>query len=98
MRGVLNSVHQQFITAVEEGRGERLKDHPDLYTGLIWSGEQAMQLGLVDGLMDAHKIASEVFATEDLMPIDEEESLLDELMQKLGMSIANALRPRTWLQ
>jgi protease-4 len=61
-QGVLDTTHQQFIAMVKQGRGERLKDkeHPELFSGLVWSGEQAKALGLVDGLGSASYVAREI--------------------------------------
>ncbi len=61
-QGVLDTTHRQFIASVKQGRGDRLKDkdHPELFSGLIWTGEQAVALGLVDGLGSASYVARDV--------------------------------------
>src|SRR5690606_32986503 len=60
-KGVLATTHRQFIDSVKKGRGERLQDaeHPELFSGLIWSGEQALELGLIDGLGSTSHVARE---------------------------------------
>ena len=59
-QGVLHTTHQQFIDQVKKGRGDRLQEHPDLFSGLVWSGEQAVELGLVDGLSSASAVARDL--------------------------------------
>lgn len=68
MQGILANVHEQFRKAVKEGRGERLKDdtHPEIFSGLFWTGEQALELGLVDGLGDMREVAKSEFKLDDL--------------------------------
>ncbi|KZZ33060.1 S49 family peptidase, partial [Oleiphilus sp. HI0086] len=64
---VLNTTHQQFIAKVKEGRGERLKVDEEIFSGLIWSGEQALEKGLVDGLGSAGYVAREVVGAEEII-------------------------------
>ena len=52
MQGLLDNIHQQFIKAVRDGRGSRLKETPEMFSGLFWTGEQALPLGLIDALGD----------------------------------------------
>lgn len=68
MRQILANVHAQFQKAVKDGRGTRLKDaeHPEIFSGLFWTGEQSVALGLVDGLGDMHEVAKSEFATDVL--------------------------------
>uniref|UniRef100_UPI001967A53B S49 family peptidase n=1 Tax=Pseudomonas viridiflava TaxID=33069 RepID=UPI001967A53B len=68
-QGVLTTTHKQFIAAVKQGRGDRLKDaeHPELFSGLIWSGEQALQLGLIDGLGNTSSVARDVIGEKELV-------------------------------
>lgn len=83
---VLKVTHRQFIDQVKLGRGDRLKDHPDLFSGLVWSGEQALDLGLVDGLASSSQIARERLGTEHLVNFTRRPSPWDELIRKLGAS------------
>ena len=83
---VLKVTHQQFINQVKLGRGDRLTDNPELFSGLIWSGEQALGLGLIDGLASASQVARERLNTEELVNFTYQPSPWDELVRKLGAS------------
>lgn len=86
--GVLGTVHEQFIKAVKDGRGSRLKDNPDLFSGLIWSGEQAIELGLIDGLGSTSYVVREKVQVEGdrIINYTIEDSPLDRFAKKLGAS------------
>ncbi len=86
---VLETTHKQFIASVKQGRGERLKDkeHPELFSGLIWSGEQALQLGLIDGLGNSSYVAREVIGAKELVDYTHQETPLDRFAKKLGASV-----------
>lgn len=92
-QGVLETTHKQFIDSVKKGRGERLKvdQHPELFSGLIWSGEQALALGLVDALGSSSYVAREVIGAKDIVDFTREESPLDRFTKKLGASVAERL-------
>lgn len=92
-QGVLDTTHRQFIAQVKAGRGDRLKDqeHPELFSGLIWSGEQALQLGLIDGLASSSYVAREIIGAQDLVDFTVEESPLDRFSKKLGASVASEM-------
>ncbi|MFC2973659.1 S49 family peptidase [Azotobacter bryophylli] len=92
-RGVLDVTHRQFIESVKRGRGDRLKDaeYPELFSGLVWSGEQAVQLGLVDGLGSASYVAREVIGEEELVDFTVHESPFDRFAKKIGTSVAERL-------
>ena len=98
LQGVLDSVHEQFIDAVKEGRGERLSDDPDLFTGLVWNGEQAVELGLIDDLKDRYAIARDVIGAEELKAFEPDKTFIDSLSDQVGAAIAESLRPRTTWQ
>jgi protease-4 len=87
---VLETTHRQFIASVKQGRGERLKDaeHPELFSGLVWSGEQALQLGLVDALGNTSYVAREVIGEKELVDFTVKESPLDRFAKTLGASVA----------
>ncbi|MDD1507996.1 signal peptide peptidase SppA [Pseudomonas sp. CNPSo 3701] len=87
---VLDTTHKQFIDSVKKGRGDRLKDaeHPELFSGLIWSGEQALSLGLIDGLGSTSYVAREVIGQEEMVDFTVQESPLDRFTKKLGASVA----------
>jgi len=92
-QSVLETTHKQFIASVKQGRGERLKDkeHPELFSGLIWSGEQALDLGLVDALGSAGYVAREVVGEKDLVDFTIKESPFDRFSKRLGASVAEHL-------
>ncbi|MCY1283251.1 signal peptide peptidase SppA, 36K type [compost metagenome] len=92
-QGVLNTTHQQFIESVKKGRGDRLKveGHPELFSGLVWSGEQALQLGLVDKLGNASFVAREVVGAKEIVDYTVQESPFDRFSKKFGASVAERL-------
>lgn len=91
---VLDTTHQQFISKVKEGRGDRLKTEPNMFSGLIWSGEQALDKGLIDGLGSASYVARDVIGAENLVDYSFEESSLDRLAKQLGASAGAAISTR----
>lgn len=94
LQTMLDQVHVHFITAVKEGRGDRLSDNPDLFSGLIWSGEEALRLGLVDGYGSTEWVAREVIKEKDVVDFTSEEVLLDRLAKRLGASFGQTLGSR----
>jgi protease-4 len=92
-QGVLETTHKQFIDSVKKGRGERLKveGHPELFSGLIWSGEQALELGLVDALGSSSYVAREVVGAKDIVDFTRQENPFDRFTKKLGASVAERL-------
>ncbi|PYY87814.1 signal peptide peptidase SppA [Pseudomonas sp. TKO26] len=92
-QGVLDTTHRQFIASVKQGRGERLKDkeHPELFSGLVWSGEQALQLGLIDALGNTSSVARDVIGEKELVDFTVQESPLDRFSKRLGASVAEQI-------
>ena len=92
-QGVLETTHRQFIDSVKRGRGERLKvaEHPELFSGLIWSGEQALPLGLIDGLGNTSYVAREVIGEKKLVDFTVQETPFDRFAKRLGASVAEHL-------
>ncbi|WPN48482.1 MULTISPECIES: S49 family peptidase [unclassified Pseudomonas] len=92
-QGVLDTTHHQFINSVKQGRGDRLKDkdHPELFSGLVWSGEQALPLGLIDGMGNASSVARDVVGEKELVDFTVQESPFDRFSKKLGASVAEHL-------
>ncbi|MBV1789891.1 signal peptide peptidase SppA [Marinobacterium sp. D7] len=88
---ILDTTHQQFIDQVKAGRGERLKDSDELFSGLVWTGEQAVELGLIDGLGSASYVAREVVGVESLVDYSAKGSPLEQLIDRLGVSMASHL-------
>ncbi len=90
-QSVLKVTHKQFIDQVKKGRGERLSDDPDLFSGLVWSGEQALELGLVDGLASSSQVAREQLSTEDLVDFTYKRNPWDEFVRKFGVSVGSGI-------
>lgn len=98
---VLAGVHQQFINVVKEGRGDRLvldenlaATEEALFSGLIWNGEQALKLGLIDGLSSPGRVARDVVKAEDIVDYTPRQSPLELFSQRLGASIGSAMAER----
>jgi protease-4 len=85
-QAVIESTHRQFIARVKAGRGNRLVDDPQLFSGAVWSGEQALKLGLVDGLGSAGSVARDVIGAEDIVDVSVGESPVKALLKNFGMS------------
>jgi protease IV len=91
---VLDVTHQQFINVVQEGRGDRIKEaekNEKLYSGLIWNGEQALTLGLIDGLGSPGSVAREVIKAEDIVDYSIKPSVFSTVIEKLGISIGSGI-------
>lgn len=88
---LLSEVHQQFITAVKRGRGDRIQDDEELFSGLFWSGEQAKQLGLIDGFSSTGKLARDVIGAEEVVDYTPVEDWLQRFNKHLGASVANLI-------
>jgi len=91
MEKLLADVHAQFIDVVRKGRGERLKETPELFSGLVWTGEQAVGLGLVDGLGGVDYVAREIVKAEKVVDVTPKGSVFEQLIDRLGVSISLAL-------
>jgi len=87
----LDELHQIFIANVRQGRGNRLKDNPEIFSGLFWIGEDALKLGLIDGYGDAQYIAREIVKAEDLVDYTPATGILDKLTTRLGASVTKTL-------
>ncbi|MFW5426907.1 MAG: S49 family peptidase, partial [Methylophagaceae bacterium] len=88
---MLDNIHQQFIDVVKQGRGDRLANNPDLFSGLFWSGEQALPLGLIDGLANSSTVARDIIGAEDIIDYTLRPNYLDQFAGKLGASISQFL-------
>ncbi|HEY8157810.1 MAG TPA: S49 family peptidase [Methylobacter sp.] len=91
VQGLLDQVHQQFISAVKTGRGDRLKEDPDMFSGLVWTGEEGVKLGIVDGVGNQDYVAKELIGAETLVDFSRQEQLLDKIAGKLGASFGQAI-------
>ncbi|NOX28036.1 MAG: S49 family peptidase [Gammaproteobacteria bacterium] len=91
VRTLLSSMHNQFISVVKAGRGDRLKDDPKLFSGLLWTGEQGLELGLVDGLGSSSYVAREILGTDKIVDYTHQEPYLEKLLGNFGASIGSSV-------
>ncbi|MGO4327968.1 MULTISPECIES: S49 family peptidase [unclassified Cupriavidus] len=87
---MLKQIHQQFIDVVKEGRGDRLKDDPDLFSGLFWSGQRSVELGLADGLGNADYVARDLFKAEDIVDYTVKENIAERVAKRFGAAMGTA--------
>ncbi|KAF7964306.1 peptidase S49 [Cupriavidus sp. UYMU48A] len=87
---MLKEIHQQFIDVVKEGRGDRLKSDPELFSGLFWSGERSVELGLADGLGSADYVARDLFKAEDIVDYTVKENIAERVAKRFGAAVGTA--------
>tara|TARA_B100000795_G_scaffold138100_1_gene103186 strand:- start:646 stop:1590 length:945 start_codon:yes stop_codon:yes gene_type:complete len=92
-QGLLDQIHQQFISQVELGRGDRLIRHEDLYSGAVWNGARALELGLIDGLGSLHTVARDQVGGANMIWYSPEKTPLEAVMDELGAQTKTAV---TW--
>jgi protease-4 len=90
-RQLIADVHQQFIAVVREGRGKRLKEGPDTFSGLIWTGQKSVELGLADGFGSLESVARDVVKAEDIVDFSTRESVVEKFARRFGASAASVL-------
>ena len=88
---MLDEIHQQFIAVVREGRGKRLKETPETFSGLFWSGETSIKMGLADALGSADYVAREIIKEENIVDFTAEENLADRFAKRFGASFAGKI-------
>jgi protease-4 len=88
---MLGEIHQQFIKVVRQGRGARLKESPEIFSGLVWTGEKSIELGLADGLGSAEYVAREVIKAEKMVDFTPEENYFERLSKSFGTSFGQSL-------
>lgn len=91
LKGVLEELHGQFVSDVKKGRGTRLKDSPELFSGLIWSGEHSVELGLADGFGSSDYVARELVKAEKTVDFTVKEDLFKRLAKHFGTSAGEAI-------
>ncbi len=89
---MLDEVHQQFINAVKSGRGKKLANDPDLFSGRYWLGQDATKLGLIDGYGTVSSVAREQFKSENIVDFTPDQDTLDKLSKKLGVGLVDLAR------
>jgi protease IV len=88
---MLQQIHKQFIGVVRQGRGKRLKETPDMYSGLLWVGQRSVDLGLADGLGNVDYVAREVIKAEEIVDFTLRENVAERLAKKFGAGMADGL-------
>ncbi|WP_414691316.1 S49 family peptidase [Noviherbaspirillum sp.] len=93
---MLNEVHQQFIDVVRQGRGKRLKETPETFSGLFWSGSKAVEIGLADGFGTVDSVARDELKAEDIVDYTQHEGLSERLLKKFGGAVGTAVMASIW--
>lgn len=88
---LLREVHEQFIQVVKQGRGERLKNAPEIFSGVVWTGERSIDLGLADAIGNVEYVAREVIEAEDLVDFTPREGFSDIFTKRFGQIVMNTL-------
>jgi len=91
MQALLDQVHQQFISAVKAGRGDRLIESPDMFSGLIWTGEAGVKIGIADAFGTEDYVAKDIIGAEKRVDFTKQSRFLDKIAGKLGASFGQAL-------
>ena len=86
-QAMLNQIHTQFIDVVKKGRGDRLKASPELFSGLFWSGQQAVDLGLADSLGSIDGVARDVVKAPDVIDYTQRENVAERLVKRFGVAV-----------
>ena len=86
-QAMLNEIHQQFISVVRSGRGKRLKETPEMFSGLFWTGARAIEMGLADGFGTVESVAREVVKVEDIVDYTAHEGLPERVLKKFGAAV-----------
>lgn len=89
-RAMLQEIHQQFIAVVRKGRGKRLKETPDMFSGLMWTGAKSVELGLADGLGTVDSLARDVIKAEEVKDFSVKQNLADRLTKQFGTQAAES--------
>ena len=89
---MLDQTHQQFINVVKQGRGDRLQNNPDIFSGLFWTGESALKLGLIDGLGSDTYVAREIIKAEEMVDFTDKKDIFQRLSEKVETSVSATLR------
>ena len=88
-KSLLDDIHQQFIGVVKQGRGKRLKETPEMFSGLFWTGDKAIEMGLADAFGSVDSVARDVIKVENIVDFTARENIADRLAKKLGAGVAS---------
>lgn len=90
-QAMLNEIHEQFKTVVREGRGQRLNETPETFSGLFWSGEQSIKMGLADALGSADFVAREVIKQEEMVDFTYQDDFASRIAKRIGASASASI-------
>ena len=90
-RQLANDIHQQFIGVVREGRGKRLKETPELFSGLVWTGQRSIELGLADAVGSLEYVAREIVKAEEIVDFTQKENIAEKFARRIGAGAASTL-------
>lgn len=88
---MLGEIHQQFIDVVRKGRGKRLKETPDMFSGLVWVGQKSIELGLADAIGSAEQVARDVIKAENIVDFTPRENVAERFAKRFGAAAAESL-------
>jgi len=91
MQGLLDQVHQEFINAVKQGRGDRLKETPEMFSGLVWTGKAGVELGIADAFGNDDYVAKKIIGAEKRVDFTQQGRLLDKLAGKIGSTFGKSI-------
>ena len=90
IKTMIDEIHQQFIAVVKAGRGTRLKETPDMFSGRVWNGEQAIKIGLVDGYGSVESVARDIFKAQDILDYTMKENFAERVAKRFGAEVGAA--------
>jgi protease-4 len=90
IKTMIDEIHQQFITVVKAGRGNRLKETPEMFSGRVWNGEQAIKIGLVDGYGSVESVARDIFKAPDILDYTMKENFAERVAKRFGAEVGAA--------
>lgn len=90
-RGMLAGIHEQFIEVVRKGRGDRLRETPDMFSGLVWTGERSIELGLADAFGTVESVARDVFQVDEVRDFTHRRNLAERFARRLGAGVAESM-------
>jgi len=88
---MLGEIHSQFIEVVRKGRGDRLKETPEMFSGLVWTGERSIELGLADATGSLESVARDVVNAERVVDFSPRRNVLDRITRRLGTAAGEAM-------
>jgi protease-4 len=90
-REMLGQIHQQFITAVRTGRGNRLKESAEVFSGLLWTGEKSVEMGLADAIGSVNEVARDIIKAEEIVNFTRRENIAERLAKRFGTALGEAV-------